>query len=158
MFICDGDGRSVKNAAFSIYIYGDIKLRKTSLRIWCVLQPADFEFSRLESWSRDSFLQVLVSVLNLWVLADWADLTHHLIQLSRRGFKTCLFKTKTKTKTKTCLSKTKTKTLRFQLPKPRLLGSRPRPRPRLVKTSLETKTRVSRTRSLQVVVHIKSAN
>jgi len=75
---------------------------------------ADLEFSRLESWSRDPFLQVLVSVLNLWVLADWADLTHHLIQLSRRGFKTCLFKTKTKTKTKTCLSKTKTQQFQDQ--------------------------------------------
>jgi len=61
MFICDGDGRSVKNAAFSIYIYGDIKL-KTSLRIWCVLQPADFEFSRLESWSRDVSRLVFTSL------------------------------------------------------------------------------------------------
>ena len=33
-----------------------------------VLCYADLEFSRLESWSRDPFLQVLVSVLNLGVL------------------------------------------------------------------------------------------
>jgi len=62
--------------------------------------------------------------------------------LTRIGFKTCLSKTKTKTTT-----------LRFQdhdseVPRPRLRGSRPRlrgSRPRLVKTSLETKTQVSRT-------------
>jgi len=42
-------------------------------------------------------------------------------------------------------------------PRPRLRGSRSRPRQRLVKTGLETKTQVSRTRSLLVTARLKKS-
>jgi len=94
-----------------------------------------------------------------WKTSRWVAACQLFLPCARLGFKTCLSKTKTKTQQFQDQDQDQDQDFdvqdqywdwdsRVPRPRPRLRGSRPRPRSRLVKTGLETKTRVSRTPGL----------